>query len=340
MRGAGRWARVGLGPVIALLFAWLAFRYLDWNSAWRTVAGAQPLWLGLALALLAVDYFLRIIRWWLMLRSMTDLPLRAAAGPFLAGIAMNNVLPFRAGDVLRTAGFCRYLGLPVSRMLGTMVLERVLDLGSLLVFFLVGLWMLNPPIPPAVRSAGYAVVAGCLIGLLLVQVMPDRFRRLSLRLAEKAAERGAPRIAQIGRWIADFFGALGTLHRPRLLGLLWGCSLAAWLCEGALFAAAAAALSLTGMATIAPWFAMATGTLGTLIPSTPGYVGTFDYFTIVGFTAGGMAHSDAAILAILVHLLLWLPLTVIGLTWLAVRHHRLTFRLGRAEDANTIGVTP
>ncbi|HKN86895.1 MAG TPA: lysylphosphatidylglycerol synthase domain-containing protein, partial [Nitrospiraceae bacterium] len=94
-------------------------------------------------------------------------------------------------------------------------------------------------------------------------------------------------------------------------------SLGAWCLEGALFAAVAKSVHIEDPG-IAPWFALSTGTLGTLLPSTPGYVGTFDYLTMVGFLAYGFSQSAAAACALLVHVVLWVPQTIVGMVSLLI----------------------
>jgi uncharacterized membrane protein YbhN (UPF0104 family) len=54
------------------------------------------------------------------------------------------------------------------------------------------------------------------------------------------------------------------------------------------------------------------GTFATVIPSTPGYIGTFDYFTAQAMSALGNTAAAAAAFAFLVHAVLWLPPTVAG----------------------------
>jgi hypothetical protein len=87
--------------------------------------------------------------------------------------------------------------------------------------------------------------------------------------------------------------------------------------EGAVFAAVAKGIHI-GELGIAPWFALSTGTLGTLLPSTPGYIGTFDYLTMLGFLAYGFSKTVAAACALLIHVVLWMPQTIVGMTWLLV----------------------
>jgi uncharacterized membrane protein YbhN (UPF0104 family) len=65
-------------------------------------------------------------------------------------------------------------------------------------------------------------------------------------------------------------------------------------------------------------------TLATLLPSSPGYVGTFDYFATLGLTAYGALPSTAAAFAFLTHLMLWIPVTVAGFLTMLV--HRSSQR--------------
>jgi uncharacterized membrane protein YbhN (UPF0104 family) len=65
--------------------------------------------------------------------------------------------------------------------------------------------------------------------------------------------------------------------------------------------------------------ALPLATLATLIPSTPGYVGTFDYFAVLALTQTGNGTDAATAFALLAHLLLWLPPTVIGGAYLLLQ---------------------
>ncbi len=69
----------------------------------------------------------------------------------------------------------------------------------------------------------------------------------------------------------------------------------------------------------ASWLALPVGTLATLIPSTPGYVGTFDYFIVQAMTALNNPVTAATAYALLVHMVLWLPPTLIGGLYLLLK---------------------
>lgn len=73
------------------------------------------------------------------------------------------------------------------------------------------------------------------------------------------------------------------------------------------------ALSLPDVSNdLASWVALPVGTLATVIPSTPGYVGTFDYFTAQSMIAMGNSTPSSVAFAFIVHVVLWLPPTLCG----------------------------
>jgi glycosyltransferase 2 family protein len=190
------------------------------------------------------------------------------------------------------------------------VIERVLDLVVLLVLFFAGLvGAARGMVPQGYITAG--AVAGTIGVAMLVALMlaPLRMAGALARWRDRLAlESRVSRLVGAG---AHFFEALGALQSPvRALQLL-ALSALAWVLEGSMYAAVAWSLHAT-VAPFGPWFAAATGTLATLLPSSPGYVGTFDYFAMLGLTAYGADRSVAAAFALLVHLVLWVPVTVVG----------------------------
>ncbi len=105
--------------------------------------------------------------------------------------------------------------------------------------------------------------------------------------------------------------AISTLSSPLLLGRLAMLSVLAWLLEGGAFFAVGHALGL-GLPPQATLLALAVGTLSTIIPSSPGYVGTFHYFTAVTIAAFGIGEVESTAYAVVVHGLLWGSTTACG----------------------------
>jgi glycosyltransferase 2 family protein len=316
-----RWLRPAAGAALGVGFALLLARGVDWADVGQLLAGASPGALMLGVTALGAGMLVRITRWWWMLRAFDPaLPLASCARPFLVSLALNNTLPLRAGDVVRIFGFGRVLRAPAARVLGTVMLERLLDLMVLLLFF--GLAVVGAagvfPRGFLVAAAGAGVVGGT--ALLLLIGAPAMVARALESLVRLVGTRW-PRLRPVQPLARQLVDALGLLADGRRSAALLALSLTAWMLEGLVFVASAAALDIVHPWP-APWLALAAATLSTLLPGTPGYVGTFDYFATLGLVAYGVNGNAAAAVAVLVHVLLWLPVTVTGLALLGLRTRR------------------
>jgi hypothetical protein len=303
--------RLGLGVALAAVFTWLLLRQLDLSQVIDAFKEATGRWVVAALAAFFLGYLCRIARWHAMLSgSVPGVRLRACVGPFLASFAANNVLPFRAGDVMRVFAFNRALGTTSGVVAATLFVERLLDLLMVVVLFAAALQAFD--IGPSVVSGlgSTALFAGAAV-LLLVLLFPRTFAPAA-RWTGRLASRMAPRIgARLSDEIAKGLATLEQLAKGHVMLKLLAWSALAWTFEGCVFWFAALALpSVTEPQ--GAWLALPVATFATLIPSTPGYVGTFDYFMAWAMIQLGNAPSPAAAAAFLVHTLLWLPPTIVG----------------------------
>lgn len=322
---AWRILRIAVGLSFTAGFAYLAFRHVDWKAAGDAVSRADPVWFVAGFAVMIPDYTLRILRWWLMLRRVAPgTPFSRSIGPFLASVSLDNVLGFRAGDLARTAGFQKYLGVSPMQVFGTLLMERTLGLASLLVLFFYTLRGVRPDgFPPVFVTAGYWIALACLVLLLFLLFTPGRLLGLADRMGRISETRGWVLPARISGWALQFFGSLCVIRSPGLVGGLLVLSLAIWVIEGVVYFLMGQSLSV-GIPGVWPWFALSTGTLATAFPSAPGSLGTFDYFAIMGAVAYQVPQAKAIVLALLVHVILWLPGTLTGLGWLAFYAGRQT----------------
>jgi glycosyltransferase 2 family protein len=299
---------IGCGVTLALV--WLLARQFNPGDLTATMSRADRTMLALSVVLLGAGYAMRIVRWWWMLHALDpSVPLRACWRPFLASIALNNLLPFRVGDAVRVVGFRRSLNAPASRLLATLVLERLLDVIVLLTGFFIGLSAVGAsrlplwfPQAATVAAVAVAVVAGVII------MLAARSQRTAAWSRTVEGSGWAKKIASHAGQLLELFNLLRDV---RFTVQLVALSLGVWICEGAVFATVARALEIPD-STAGALFALTTGTLATVLPSSPGYVGTFDYFAALGVTAFGAPRELAAAFAITVHLVLWLPLTLAG----------------------------
>ena len=328
-----RWVRSILGMVITATFLLLLFHDLNIEKLAVAFTAISIPSLLIALGFLAAGYTIRIVRWWLMMRLLEPaLSLKACAWPFLVSVAVNNILPFRAGDALRVFGFRKRLRTPAMRILGTLIIERLLDLMILLGFFFIGL--LGVPegqFPDAfVNSAIWVAAFGSLMVLILL-LFSKRLKFLFRWIANWQIFRAYGWTEHLIQHADNLFDTLDLLRTRQLAGQLIGLSIITWSFEGAVFVAVAHGLN-TVTSFIGPCFSLATGTLATLLPSSPGYFGTFDYFTMDGMVAYGTQREVATVFALTVHFVLWLPLTLAGMMY----YLSPSFRAVRREQTENL----
>lgn len=313
----GQIARTGLGIILAAFFVWLIASQIQFSELASAFSNTNPAWITAALVAFCIGYACRIARWRKMLaQDNPNLSWRLCAGPLLASFAINNVLPFRSGDVMRAFAFNRRLGTSSGIVLASLFVERLLDLLMVLLMLGSALALFSIDFERFAGLGSMLLVSLSLI-IILMLLFPQLFTpltqvviRLMIRLAPGIGNKLASEINKGMNTLAHL-AQKGTMLKL----IIWSC--AAWFAEGTVFWCAAKALPGIDNP-LAGWLALPVGTLATLIPSTPGYIGTFDFFTIKAMIALENNTAISTAYAILVHALLWAPPTLIGGLYLFV----------------------
>lgn len=307
--------KTGVGLAVTLGLLGLIVSRIDVMAVTASVRSISWACLTLATALLIGGYGAKIARWHVMISAIAPkVPVAISATTLLASVALNNVLPLRAGDVARVFAFRDEIGASASAILPLMLLERLLDTAMLVMLTAgVAIPMQRAGILPAQLGFIPIVSTLALIGLigLISSAGP---------IAAFVLQRGDQGLAWVPLSLRPAFGeALGviaTQFRGRQAVALVALTTLAWGCEGGMLAALAWGFGLKDPM-LAGYFACALATLATLIPSAPGFFGTFHAAAIGAVSLFGATPEAAAAFAFLAHGLLWLPLTACGLGCLA-----------------------
>jgi len=301
-----------LGLAISIFFLFVIFYNIE-----ATQIKNNFLEVDLKLALFSVlifffGYSCRIQRWRLMLiKDNPDLQWRKCAGPLMASVACNNILPFRAGDFLRAFAFNRVLKIHAATSLATLLVERMLDLLVIFSFFVILLFVLEINHTNFIIYGGKFITIFIITLILLVLFFPSLLKPFFIYILY-FMQKIFPNLAKkILIELEKIFSALEYISKKTIMLKLLFWSVLAWAAEGFVFLLAALAMpAVTNY--IASWLALCVGTLATVIPSTPGFVGTFDYFVVQAMTMYGNSLEAAAAYAFFVHFILWLPPIIVG----------------------------
>lgn len=320
-----------IGVALSFVFLLIALRGIDFEEFWRDVQQANPLWLlpGVGFYFLAVA--VRAWRWSYLLRPLK----RVAPGRLfpivVIGYMGNNVYPARIGELLRAYVLRRDQGVPISSSLATVLIERITDGIVMIGFVLIGL----QAVPNAGARAGQVIaVAAALFAaasavFFWMALAPARTNRL----AEALIARFVPHRFQepLLGVVHRFVQGAQSLRRPRDLALIVASTVVVWLLETMKYWCVARAFDLAlpfdGLMLV-----NGLSNLFTIIPGAPGAVGTFDAGGILGMQALGIDQSLAAAYVLTLHVLLWLPVTLLG-AFFMLREGLRWSDLRKAEEA-------
>ncbi len=316
--------QLALGVGISAAVIWYTFRKTDWAASWQYMVAADRVWMFVAVVLATLPFPLRVPRWRWLLHDEHGNPVgwRAAWHAIAMGFAANNVLPFRAGELVRMGAVSRLGRVPFAAALSSVAVERVMD--ALVAIGLLSLALTQGGIDPSLTLPGkdrpiaeIATIIGALgLTALLVAGLAAWRRNATLGLARKLlpANRVGDMIYQFGERILLGISALSD---PRTALPVVGWSLVVWLCNGAAFYAAfkafgfdipfSGALILQGAVMI-----------GIAAPQAPGYFGVFE--AAIGGTLAALYQIplDAGIAyGLMYHVTTFIPITILG-AWSAV----------------------
>jgi uncharacterized protein (TIRG00374 family) len=286
--------RAVVGIAISALAFVLVFRSVDPQTTADVLRSAAPSWLLVVAGFLVVDLVVRAVRWRALLAPIRDVPLRSTLAYLLVGYLANNVLPVRLGELVR----CHYVGdregISRATALGTVVVERVVDLAIVVAIAAFAIIVLS------VRGVvANAVLVGLAIGALLALALALGVVAHRLPGAERMA-RSVERWPQVHGIASRLRAGLVVAGRPRILAVALGLGVVAW--GATLLAFAAAGQAIGVQLTIGQASLLASGVaLASAIPSGPASLGTFELAAVRIGEALGLSADHSFAIALIVH---------------------------------------
>jgi glycosyltransferase 2 family protein len=316
MSSVKRW-QFWLGLLVSLIFLYIALRGLHLDDLGQAFRNANYWWLIPGVAVYFVAVWARSWRWHYLLKPLKEIPTAKLFPTVTIGYFGNNILPARAGELLRAVVLKKDEDVPVSASLATIIVERVFDGVVMLGFVFVNL----PELALLTSGSGFigdirtlAIVGtfifiGALFTFLVAAMFPERTRGVIDRVVNRfVPERFREKILGVSD---RFLDGLEVLRSPRGALMVFLTSVVIWLLETGKYWFLMHAFPFR-VSFFALMLMNGIVNLATTIPSAPGYVGTFDAPGIAVLQAYGVAKATAAAYTLALHAALWLPITALG----------------------------
>lgn len=306
--------RAALGILISAGFIYFALRGQDFGRIRQALSEVHYWWILPALVVYFTGITVRAYRWSILLRPMKRLTLGEILPVTAVGYMTNNVLPLRTGEIVRSYVLFKRSGIRKTSALATIAIERLVDGITLLLFILISMIFVTfTSYLRHIAIIAFAVFSVALIGLFLLTLggnLRDRLLQIVLGpLPTSVADK-------VEKMTESFLSGLAVMKNKRDLAQVGAASLIAWCCEAGTYYLISRGFTpaLTSKMGIGETLlTTGVGNLATLVPSGPGYVGTFE--------AGIQAVLHGALkvpielsfsYAVVLHATLYFPVTVWG----------------------------
>jgi uncharacterized protein (TIRG00374 family) len=307
-RSSFRWASL-FAILLAGVLLFLALRDMDWALALATFQKGQVGLILISAAVAVISFIARGLRWWVLLRAARPVRRANVFWVTMVGYLGNNLLPGRAGEVIRTVIISRIERLSLGFSLATVISERVLD--AVFLILIAALSMLSyhnfpESVSGAVRSFGILGLVG-LAFLLLAYRFRARFEKWALRLPLTVWMK-----ERVTAGLTNFLSGLGAFQKPVQAAGFLGLTIFIWLCDALGCKLVASAFNLE-ISILQALFFLAVLGLSSSLPATPGYIGVFQFVAVTILPLFGFLKSEALVYILAVQMVNYLTVICLGL---------------------------
>jgi uncharacterized protein (TIRG00374 family) len=297
-RRSGLLLTVGLAS--SAFFLWLVVRDADLGAVRVALRGADLGQVLLAAIVVQAVYVAQAARWRLIADTL-ELTVRRFYELVLGGIGANNVLPLRVGDLLRARWLATSAEIPSGRALGSVFRDRACD-----VLTLVGALVASLPIVGGAAWVARIALGGIILLTVLVVIVAGAviYARTRPRARRETRSRARQLLRDTIDEVASPIGRRRLVLALALSVVAWG----AWACAAGLVCRSLG-ISLSPAELV---FVTAVINLGVVIPSSPGFIGTYQWLAVAALGVVGVGGDVAIAFALLMQAIWFIPTTIVG----------------------------
>ncbi len=315
MNGYGQHkVKLGIGILISALCIYLAFRSVDISEMWQAFVMANYWYIFPSVAVNFFSHYLRALRWRYLLDPIRRLDTGSLFSSLIIGYAANTFMPAHLGEFLRAYVLSKKRQIPMSPVFATVVVERIIDVFSLLVLMLLAL--LIHPFPDWIITSGYFMLAASIALMVFLIFLKKatsptmRFIGFIMKPLPKSFEHKTT--ATLEKFLAGIL-PLKRWHDYITTGFL---SLLIWVCYGFIFFFCLHAFDFVETYQL-EWstslILLVITTIAVVVPASPGYVGTYHYLCQIALAMFGVSAGPALSFATVVHGVNIFPALIAGL---------------------------
>ena len=244
--------------------------------------------------------------------------LRETFVALMIGLFINNVLPARIGEIARGYVLSKKKGLSFTFAVSTVFVDRFFDLTGLLIITF--LFFPRHSLPPRVSQAIYILIALLIVCIIMMIIMSKK--NIANIIADKLTKIEKPLFIKFAKRIIEIQENLKRINSPLNLAFFVLISSIQWLA----MSAALYFVILTLGISIKPFyipFVCALLNMGLTVPSSPGYVGVYQFLLVYLLAIFNVPKSEGFTVSILYHATWYIPYNILGFLFLLKEHLKI-----------------
>lgn len=307
--------KLWVGLVISVVSIWFAFQGIDFGKVLGSFGSLNWWWMLLYIPPYFLVLGLKVTRWQLLFYPGPKISYNRLFSALMISYLWNTILPARLGEVVRAYVVSRSEKIGVARTLSTILLEKILDITTCMIFLVVLLPFLK--VEDWIRQSALILGGGVILAFIICMLMAA-WRKQAEKLIDWFLSKLPEKIGnKLHGFVAEILDTLTVLLNFKVSLNLWFQSIVMWAINITLYLVIAWAVGLN-MTFEQSVLVMITANLGMAVPAAPGYVGTFELViktTLAPFFPG--QESLVLSFALLQHVVAFLPVVLIGAfyTW-------------------------
>lgn len=279
-----------ISVILAVIFLYLALRDLDWQIFIVTLKSAQYIYLPIVFLWSSASFLIRAIRLRVLLASEKTLPISNVFWANMAGYLGNNILPARAGELVRAAYLAQKNSISTSYALAVGLVERLMDLIALIVLGALAL-SFTGIVSPVFQNTLKGISALGLIGLTSIFVLPY-FSQFAGRMFIALPILKEMHKIKLEYFLQQFLSGLKSLRSISRVVQFTALTGLIWMIDAISVVFLAYILHIPLLIQQAFVLLAALG-LSSAVPSTPGYLGVYQFVAVTTLAPFGIPRADA-----------------------------------------------
>ena len=327
----------GLGTLVSLVALYFALRNVPFYDLVNYIKTIDYIWILPSTAIVFLGFYLRTVRWQMILATNQKVKFWTAYHPLMIGFAINCILPGRVGEIARPVILNQKKDIPFTVALATVATERVLDICTLIVLFGLVLAGIQPDPHVSMHFGGMElsratlenIAAGmlklCVLllgGIAFVSIDQSRkmIHMIIDRITKKLSFLGPRLYAVIVKFsqlikkiIENFALGFALIKKPKMLVFCLTTSIAIWIINGLSYFVFAFGCKGIELSFIEMFAMMVIICFFVALPSVPGYWGIWEAGGVFALSLFGVGPDQAAGYTLASHAIQLIPVIIAGL---------------------------